>query len=231
MYYGRVSAVCEFKICPFCKEQIRKEAVKCRFCGEWLDEHFRPKLEPHQQRDNPPPALIESLEEATSLPGNAIATTAKEESPTPKPPKKGVANKMRSRGKPPLTRKQIVILIIAAVVILFYFFAAYSSRPAAELLPARLIKALIVTAWRICLTPGGIICILVLSGLFYRFRIPPDRGIVDDGYELLERALRLEMKGQILEALKAYEYVAARYSHTTAGQDAQKSIESLRALR
>lgn len=28
----------ELKSCPFCKEQIRKEAVKCRFCGEWLDQ-------------------------------------------------------------------------------------------------------------------------------------------------------------------------------------------------
>jgi len=27
-----------FKVCPFCKEKIRKEAVKCRFCGEWLEE-------------------------------------------------------------------------------------------------------------------------------------------------------------------------------------------------
>jgi hypothetical protein len=33
------------KICPFCKEKIRQEAVKCRFCGEWL-----------QQQTYPPPA-------------------------------------------------------------------------------------------------------------------------------------------------------------------------------
>jgi hypothetical protein len=29
------------KICPFCKEQIHKEAVKCRYCGEWLEEQAK----------------------------------------------------------------------------------------------------------------------------------------------------------------------------------------------
>jgi hypothetical protein len=32
-----------FKECPFCKKKIRKEAVKCRFCGEWLEQNVQTK--------------------------------------------------------------------------------------------------------------------------------------------------------------------------------------------
>jgi hypothetical protein len=36
------------KSCPFCAEQILKDAVKCRFCGEFLDERTRPQTRPRQ---------------------------------------------------------------------------------------------------------------------------------------------------------------------------------------
>lgn len=32
------------KNCPFCAESIQDDAVKCRFCGEWLESKVKTKL-------------------------------------------------------------------------------------------------------------------------------------------------------------------------------------------
>ena len=51
----------------------------------------------------------------------------------------------------------------------------------------------------------------------------------DQGYQLLAEATKLETQGRIQEALVAYQQISDNYPRTSAGQDALKSAESLRA--
>jgi hypothetical protein len=57
--------------------------------------------------------------------------------------------------------------------------------------------------------------------------IPPTSE--DLGYMELAYATRLETEGHVPEALSAYQRVAEKYPATAAGDDARKSMESLRA--
>ena len=35
------------KKCPYCAEEIKDEAVRCWYCGEWLDKRTSTKIDEH----------------------------------------------------------------------------------------------------------------------------------------------------------------------------------------
>src|ERR1039457_5292186 len=75
-----------FKTCPFCKEKIRKEAVKCRFCGEWLEQPGA--ISPGLQKNNE--ASILPLPKPTEYP---TPDKIENEAATPKQIKKRLSQK------------------------------------------------------------------------------------------------------------------------------------------
>jgi hypothetical protein len=66
-----------FKICPFCKEKIRKEAVKCRFCGEWLEQSEQAHANSSTNETVPTPLPIQNESPAPDKNKNEIVAPPK----------------------------------------------------------------------------------------------------------------------------------------------------------
>jgi hypothetical protein len=107
-----------FKVCPFCKEQIRREAIKCRFCGEWL-ESSEPDSARKLAADKPvipPPIPTQKGNEPGSAKavGRALDETYVKQMSANPPPIPDTQNKTTPKTS---AKARVIIAIVAVVVI------------------------------------------------------------------------------------------------------------------
>ncbi len=48
----------ETKKCPYCSEEILKDARKCKYCGEFLDENLRNERKSEQESEKPKEIIV-----------------------------------------------------------------------------------------------------------------------------------------------------------------------------
>jgi hypothetical protein len=122
-----------FKLCPFCKEQIRREAIKCRFCGEWL-ESSEPDSARKLATDKPvvpPPTSPEEGTEANSMKavGRALDETYQQQG-TAHPPIPDIQNKPPKQASAKTgTRTKSVWRPIGGLLMLFFAAHLMRQRP------------------------------------------------------------------------------------------------------
>jgi len=92
-----------FKQCPFCKEQIRSEAMKCRWCGEWL-------RKPEPESPVPPPPIQQQT---------AAAQPSDEHQPPPPLETDVRSTQQPKTGIRPSTLKRMSVALLGVCAILF----------------------------------------------------------------------------------------------------------------
>src|SRR3989442_10942723 len=106
-----------FKLCPFCKQQIRREAIKCRFCGEWLESSEAGPARKLLTADRPAGS--------TKAVGRALDETYLQQRPANPPPIPDTQNKTtpkasaKTGGKKDRYPKWLIVVLTSAALIGF----------------------------------------------------------------------------------------------------------------
>lgn len=133
-----------FKTCPFCQERIRQEAVKCRYCGEWMEKPRVSTDSPSEGSDSipalelPPAAsrspkatVAVSDEKVAQEPATNADTQRASDTPPPSsietaPAKTHAQNRGERPGKSALHRSSRTdLMVLNALFLAFYTFCWY----------------------------------------------------------------------------------------------------------
>lgn len=152
----------EFKTCPYCKERIRMSAIKCRFCGEWIEPPDEPSRPIRQERDVRPTVNALPPENGDSEdPGRERRQQAQERH----------ASQLRVSDA---TRQLKVATLLYLVPVTYFLFVsanwAWAALPADRrgfsngvIITTFLLNALTGFVARALFSPLGILCLAVYS--------------------------------------------------------------------
>ena len=151
----------EFKICPFCKEQIRAEAVKCIFCGEWLENCARPSPETSQEREERPELAQFELNEQQT---NSAADLSPQQSSIPDRPLAQVEQTVSPSHAWQIRGSPLLPLLILAFWILWHVVPLAIKNGASGAL------GIVLGTLCYCTTPESILVLPVLGIWFWTAR-------------------------------------------------------------
>ena len=187
-----------FKVCPFCTEKIRKEAVKCRFCGEWLQEPYRPESGLHQERENAPhPVLPDSNPETAIQPGSLATTTSTGEAVTSIETPETQVQTPNGAGSTSRIRDNTSIPLL----LMFFWMFGYAFPRAIMNRTWGAVEIIWGTLIYGCMTPLSIVVIFVLGTWYFRARQRKDSSTSTDE-KLKSTIIREQLQAPLASRLR-----------------------------
>lgn len=154
-----------FKECPFCKEQIRKEAVKCRFCGEWLEERHQPRAGSiSEQTPAPQPSAPDANQETNDQSVGVTKPASATEAPLAKPLAEQVKAAATPRSAIQPDNKPLIPLLLIALWVFCYVMPLAIKNGASGFL------GIALGTLSYCTTPGSLLALPILAIWFWSLR-------------------------------------------------------------